>query len=109
GAGMGAAFRDVENEGSPDFFVPAMIGDTFPLYKNMGNSFDDVPSSGGIALPTIRMTAWGNGVYDFDNDGLKDLFTANGAILDNSMEIDNLPYQLPNSLLRNAGNCLFVD
>jgi hypothetical protein len=108
-AGMGADFRDVDNDGRPDIFVTAMVGDTFPLYRNMGNSFDDVTSSAGIALPTIRMTAWGNGVYDFDNDGLKDLFTANGAILDNSMEIDNLPYELPNSLLRNEGNCTFTD
>jgi enediyne biosynthesis protein E4 len=108
-AGMGADFRDVDNDGRPDIFVTAMVGDTFPLYKNMGNSFNDVTSSAGITLPTIRMTAWGNGIYDFDNDGLKDLFTANGAILDNSMEIDNLPYELPNSLLRNEGNCTFTD
>jgi len=108
-AGMGADFRDVDNDGKPDIFVTAMIGDTFPLFSNLGERFADVTASAGLAAPTIKMTAWGNGAFDFDNDGLKDLFAANGAILDNSEEIDRLPYRLPNLLLRNMGDCAFAD
>lgn len=109
-AGMGADFRDVDNDGRPDLFVTAMIGDTFPLFRGLGGGqFADVTTSAGLALPTINLTAWGNGIFDFDNDGLKDLFAATGAILDNAMEIDRLPYELPNLLLRNQGRCTFAD
>ncbi|MEJ7710191.1 MAG: CRTAC1 family protein [Pyrinomonadaceae bacterium] len=86
-----------------------MFGDSFPLYRNSGGQFDDVTSGAAVTAATNRLTAWGNGIFDFDNDGWKDLFTANGAILDNSEEIDNLPYKIRNSLLRNSGNGKFVD
>ncbi len=108
-AGMGADFRDVDNDGRPDIFVVGMIGDTFPLFRNRGNDFTDVTSAWGIAGPTARMTAWGAGVADFDNDGWKDLFAACSSILDNSEVIEHLPSKLPNKVLRNVGGTHFVD
>ena len=108
-AGMGVDFRDINNDGNPDAFVTAMIGDTFPLYQNLGNQFADVTNNARLATPTIRLTAWGNGIFDFDNDGWKDMFAACGAILDNAMEIEGNPYPLPNLLLRNLGNGQFAD
>jgi enediyne biosynthesis protein E4 len=108
-AGMGADFRDVDNDGRPDVFVVGMIGDTFPLFRNRGNDFTDVTSAWGIAGPTARMTAWGAGIADFDNDGWKDLFAACSSILDNAEEIEHLPSKLPNKVLRNTGGTRFVD
>ncbi len=108
-AGMGADFRDVDNDGRPDIFVVGMIGDTFPLFRNRGKDFTDVTGAWGIAGPTARMTAWGAGIADFDNDGWKDLFAACSSILDNSEQIDHLPSKLPNKLLRNMGGTHFVD
>ncbi len=108
-AGMGVDFRDINNDGKPDAFVTAMIGDTFPLYQNLGNQFADVTNNVGLMSPTIRLTAWGTGIFDFDNDGWKDMFAACGAILDNAMEIEGNPYPLPNLLLRNMGNGQFTD
>ncbi len=109
-AGMGTDFRDLSNSGLPDIFHTAMFGDTFPLYKNLGNhQFEDVTSSSSLTTYTARNTAWGAGIFDFDNDGLKDLFTANSEILDNSMESQHRPYPLPNSLFRNLGNFKFAD
>ncbi len=35
-AGMGADFRDLDNDGKPDIFHTAMFGDTFPLYQKSG-------------------------------------------------------------------------
>ena len=108
-AGMGVDFRDYDNDGRPDIFETAMVGDTFPLYRNTGAQFEDVTSPSRLLTATSRLTAWGNGIFDFDNDGFKDLFTANGAILDNSEEIDNLPYRIPNTILRNNGDGTFAD
>jgi hypothetical protein len=109
-AGMGTDFRDVDNDGKPDIFQTAMFGDSFPLYRNLGNGqFEDATEKTGLTAMTIRFTAWGTGVFDFDNDGNKDLFAAGSAILDNSMEVNHKPYPLPNRLYRNLGNMAFKD
>jgi hypothetical protein len=109
-AGMGADFRDLNDDGLPDIFHTAMFGDTFPLYANEGKGqFTGVTTSSGLTAATGRLTAWGTGAYDFDNDGLKDLFTANAAILDNSVEVEHRPYRLANGIFRNAGNFKFED
>lgn len=102
-AGMGAEFRDLDDDGRPDIVQTAMIGDTFPLFRNQGREFTDATGPSGLAGLTSRLTAWGLGMYDFDNDGHKDLLTANASILDNARQVENLPYKLPCSLFRNTG------
>jgi enediyne biosynthesis protein E4 len=109
-AGMGADFRDVDNDGKPDIFETAMFREGFPLYKNSGDGqFQDVSSTAGLSVLTSRSTAWGVGIFDFDNDGNKDLFTANADILDNAMELAHRPFALPNQVFRNKGNMTFED
>jgi hypothetical protein len=109
-AGMGADFRDVDNDGKPDIFETAMFGEGFPLYKNLGDAqFQDVTGTAGLAALTSRSTAWGAGIADFDNDGNKDLFTANADILDNAMELAHRPFPLPNRVFRNQGGLSFED
>jgi hypothetical protein len=109
-AGMGADFRDIDNDGRPDIFQAAMFGDTFPFYRNLGNGqFEDVTDMTGLAAMTTRLTAWGTGIFDFDNDGNKDIFVACSAILDNAMDVNHKPYPLPNGLYRNLGNMVFKD
>jgi enediyne biosynthesis protein E4 len=109
-AGMGADFRDIDNDGKPDIFETAMFGEGFPLYKNLGDGqFQDVTTTAGLSALTSRSTAWGVGVFDFDNDGNKDLFTANADILDNAMELAHRPFPLPNRVFRNKGDLSFED
>ena len=108
-AGMGAEFRDLNNDGLPDIFHTAMVTDGFPLYKNTGGQFEDITNISGLSAFSRRLTAWGTGAFDFDNDGYKDLFTANAAILDNEMEVVNRPYRMPAGLLRNNGDFTFTD
>ena len=103
-AGMGADFRDIDNDGKPDIFETAMFGEGFPLYKNLGDGqFQDVTAMAGLAALTSRSTAWGAGVFDFDNDGNKDLFTANSDILDNSMELAHRPFRASESHISQQG------
>jgi hypothetical protein len=108
-AGMGAEFRDLNNDGLPDIFHTAMFGNTFPLYRNAGKQFDDVTDVSGLTAFSRRLTAWGTGAFDFDNDGNKDLFTAGGAILENETEVLHRPALLPDGVLRNMGNFRFSD
>ncbi|MGC2639338.1 MAG: CRTAC1 family protein [Acidobacteriaceae bacterium] len=109
-AGMGTDFRDLDNDGKPDIFQTTMFGEGFPIYRNLGGGqFQDVSSAAGLTAKTSRLTAWGTGLYDFDNDGCKDLFTANADILDNAPAVAHRPYGLPNGLFRNRGNMTFED
>jgi hypothetical protein len=108
-AGMGADFRDLDNDGKPEIFHTAMFYDTFPLYRNLGDQFEDATSVSGLTVPTSRLTAWGTGLFDFDNDGYKDIFASCSAILDNSMEVEHRPFPLPHALFRNNGNFTFTD
>ena len=109
-AGMGVDFRDLDDDGKPDIFQTAMFGDAFPLYHNLGGGqFEDATGSSGLTTLTSRLTAWGVGIYDFDNDGKKDLFIAGSEILDNSMEIAHRPSALPDKVFRNEGGLVFKD
>ena len=76
-AGMGADFRDFDNDGRPDLVVSGMINDGFLLYRNTPRQFfADVAQSSGLLLATRPLTGWSLGLYDFDNDGWRDLFCA---------------------------------
>lgn len=109
-AGMGTDFRDVDNDGKPDIFETSMFGEGFPLFHNLGNGeFQDVTGPSGLAAVSSRLTAWGAGIYDFDNDGYKDLFAADADILDNAMEVAHRPFPLPNFVFRNRGGLMFED
>ncbi len=109
-AGMGTDFRDLDNDGRPDIFQTCMFGEGFPIYRNLGGGqFQDVSGPSGLAARTSRLTAWSAGIFDFDNDGNKDLFTANADILDNAPLVAHRPYRLPAGLFRNQGNMTFED
>lgn len=77
-AGMGVDFRDFDNDGFPDLVVSGMINDAFLLFRNPGGKpqFEDFGQRAGLLLATRPWTGWSLGMYDFDNDGWKDLFFA---------------------------------
>ena len=109
-SGMGAEFRDLDNDGLPDIWHTATELETFPLFRNRGHGiFLDVTGRSGLARPTLEMSGWSNGVGDFDNDGSKDLFVARGNVLDNIAEFSNRTYGEPNAIFRNLGNMTFED
>jgi len=109
-SGMGSDFRDVNNDGRPDIWYTAVEHETFPLLINSGHGdFDDLTQSSGLQA-TTNMSGWGNGIYDFDNDGWKDLFVARANVMDNINELfPDRRYPEPNSVFRNLGNGKFAD
>jgi enediyne biosynthesis protein E4 len=80
-ASMGIAAGDYNRDGRLDFYVTAFSDDFNTLYRNDGNvSFSEVGFQASVSNITIPFLGWGTGFLDFDNDGLLDLFVANGHI-----------------------------
>jgi hypothetical protein len=109
-SGMGSDFRDINNDGKPDIWYTAVEHQTFPLLMNDGKGdFDDMTLADGLDA-TKEMSGWSNGIFDFDNDGWKDLFVARANVLDNISELTpSRKYPEPNTLFRNLGNGKFAD
>ena len=107
-SGMGAEFRDLDNDGLPDIWHTAIELETFPMFRNRGKGvFVDVTSRSGVGRESLQMSGWSNGVADFDNDGWKDLFVARSNVLDNVHEFSARTYPEPNGLFRNLGKMTF--
>jgi hypothetical protein len=80
-ASMGIAVGDYLNRGLLDLYNTVFSDDYNPLYRNDGGgNFSEVSYQAEIAEPTIPFLGWGTGFLDFDNDGWKDLFAANGHV-----------------------------
>ena len=77
---MGIAVGDYDNDGWLDLFVTHFSEDYNTLYHNGHGQFEDVTYRAGLGTVSYRQLAWGGGFVDFDNDGWKELFVANGHI-----------------------------
>jgi enediyne biosynthesis protein E4 len=100
---MGADFRDYDNDGLPDISLTALAGETFPLFRNIGHgTFTDATYASRVGPLSNGHSGWGNGFVDFDNDGWKDLFTANSHVNDRVEAFESHVYKEPNSLFLNA-------
>jgi enediyne biosynthesis protein E4 len=109
-AGMGVDFRDLTNSGRDDIALDAMYWDGFTLYRNTGKqpAFSDETLSSGLVRATRDLTAWGMGIYDFDNDGRKDMFFAASHFPGTEAQVQSAP-ELGNHVLRNSGDGKFED
>ena len=107
---MGSDGRDIDNDGREDLFVTANEGETFPLFRNLGRGlFADITDASGVGRQTRASTGWSMGIFDFNNDGAKDLFAACGSIDDNVEEFSHRASRQRNFVLANAGAGKFED
>jgi hypothetical protein len=103
-ASMGVEFKDYDNDGWPDLFVTALAGETFPLFRNLGKGgFNDGSHVSRLGQLTLKHSGWGLGVFDFNNDGWKDLFTANSHVNDLVEKFESAVYREKDSVFANAG------
>ncbi len=101
-AGMGTEFRDYDNDGWPDIFLDALSRQHYSLYRNEEGMFTYYSKPSGISNITRFHSGWGTRLMDVDNDGWKDIFVAQGHVMDN-IEITQpeLKYLEPPLLMRN--------
>ena len=108
---MGVDCGDYDNDGWLDLMMTCYQNELPVLYRNLGNgTFEDVTvaaNAGDGAYPYVN---WGVGLVDFDNDGDKDIFLANGHLQDNiDAYDDSTSYEARNILLMNQGDGRFVN
>ncbi len=96
---MGPTFEDIDNDGDLDLFIPDM--GYCCLYRNDGNEFEDVTAAAGISEVCGQYTSWAGAVFDYDNDGYRDIFISNG-------DAHHL-YTEEDLLFRNNGDGTFED
>jgi hypothetical protein len=107
-SGMGVVFQDYDNDGRPDIIVTELPREIYGVYHNDGDgSFSYRSLETGLGVLSSGSSGWGVGLEDFDNDGWKDLFVAQGHVLDNVERIDPSLHYLELPLLAMNHNSRF--
>ena len=117
-AGMGVAAADLNNDGLVDLTVTNFYNESTSIFQNLGAGFFvDRTLAMGVAASSRNRLGFGVLTIDFDNDGYKDILTANGHVTDGRPAIAyRMPLQLfqnrrklAGSVLDNAESRVFVD
>jgi hypothetical protein len=100
---MGIAAGDPDNDGDVDIFVTNITNESHAFYENRGRGqFEDRRLPTALAALTRPYTGFGTDWFDYDNDGLLDLFVSNGAVtILEALRGDAFPFRQKNQLLRN--------
>jgi len=102
-AGMGVDIADYNNDGLPDVFINALANQRYALFRNSNGTFDDVSDPSGVGGITMQHSGWGTKMIDYDNDGWRDIFVAQGHVMDNIELTDpSLRYLEPLLLMKNT-------
>ena len=109
-SGMGVAVADYDGDGWLDIARTNFSEQVTTLYRNYGNAaFEDASIKAGLGV-NRKYLGFGLGFLDFDNDGWKDLFLANGHVYS---QIANrklhITYRQPRVLYHNLGDGHFED
>ena len=106
---MGLDLADYDNDGDFDLIMTNFQNQPNVFYRNEGNGFfEDISFSVGFGY-SLPYVSWGVGFFDFNNDGLKDLFIANGHLEDLITELETgINYAQTNDFLINNGKSGFI-
>jgi hypothetical protein len=102
---MGADARDYDNDGWPDIFYNNLTTQIWALFRNLrGRSFRYVSPTTGLAALSSPYSGWSAGFLDYNNDGWRDIYSANGDV--DSLRANSAQHD---TLFENAGGKRFVD
>ncbi|MGO8759266.1 MAG: CRTAC1 family protein [Terracidiphilus sp.] len=104
-SGMGSDAKDFDNDGFVDILYNDLQGQVFGLLRNeQGKTFADVTWSTKLGQLSRNLSGWSIGFIDFDNDGWKDIYSANG-------DVDNLTAtsKQHDTMFQNVGGKTLLD
>jgi hypothetical protein len=108
-SGMGIAFADYANDGTPGIVVTTLANQGYALFQNRNRLYTYVTEPSRLGEISLRHSGWGVSWLDFDNDGWKDLFVAQSHVMDNIERTEpGLHYAEAPLLARNVGG-RFID
>jgi hypothetical protein len=100
-SGMGVDFRDLDNDGYPDIAMVALDDETFPIFRNTGKGdFADITGASRVAALSMSMAGYSPTIFDFDNDGWKDIFVSRGHV-QSLQAAPRVTVAQPNTVFRN--------
>jgi len=102
---MGSDAKDFDNDGWVDIFYNDLMTQTWGLFRNQaGKSFRYVSPATKVGNLSQPFSGWGGGFIDYNNDGWKDLYSANG-------DVDNLVSnsQQHDTMFENVNGKEFID
>jgi hypothetical protein len=104
-AGMGIDCADYDNDGYVDILITTLSNEKYALYRNNGDlSFTYATNTTAVGQITLLNSGWGTRFVDVDNDGWRDLFVAQGHVLDTiDKTATYLKYKQSPLLMRNTG------
>ena len=108
-AGMGTDAADTTGSGRLDLIVTHLDQQLARLYQNVGGgNFEDATFRSKISYATFHLSGFGTRLMDYDNDGARDVFIANGHVLDNIHRYRaETTYAEPKLMFRNTGHGTF--
>jgi hypothetical protein len=110
-AGMGVDAADYDGSGKQSVVIGNFTNESIALYHNDGSGLftDEAPSS-GIGKVSAQSLTFACFFFDFDLDGLLDIFAANGHVSDDiSVVQPTVKYAQPPHLFRNKGKKKFEE
>jgi len=109
-ASMGIACEDLDGDFDLDLYMTHLVGETHTAYRNERGTFDDHTDQFGLGSWNRTDTGFGIAFFDLDNDGRRDLYVANGAVMLPTRPVDPaLPYALRNRLVRQVARGKYED
>ncbi len=110
-AGMGTDAADYDLSGRQGLVIGNFANESIALYHNDGSGlFTDNSDASGISGPSAKSLTFSAFFFDYDLDGLPDIFAANGHVADDvRVTQPSLSYAEPPLLFRNRGRGRFED
>jgi hypothetical protein len=108
-AGMGTDAGDYDGSGRPSLVVGNFTTEMMALYHNEGNGlFVDEAPAGAIGKVSAQSLTFSTFFFDYDLDGLLDVFAVNGHVSDDIEKVQpKVKYAQPPHLFRNLGGKRF--
>jgi hypothetical protein len=108
-AGMGTDSADYNGSGRQSLLVGNFSNESMALYRNDGQGlFTDDSTPSGIGAPSFKPLTFGAFFFDYNLDGLPDIFALNGHVADDvAITQPSLTYAERPLLFRNLGHGKF--